>query len=355
MPALKTGEIIIQHDSLLDNAVIKMIDRTPKSPPRISTLPFDHNQPEWSVMIPAYNCIDYLKKTIESVLAQAPDVSQMQIEVIDDFSTDGDVEALVNELGGGRVGFFKQPYNVGSLRNFETCINRAKGKFLHILHGDDLVRPGFYAEIGALFELYPDAGASFTGCSDIDQNDKWLWDSKEILSRPGLIDDWLLQISEGQLLQTPCIVVKREVYEKLGSFFAVHYGEDWEMWTRIAANYPVAYSPKKLACYRVHNTNITANSLTTGSNVKDIATVIDIIQNYLPADRRQELKRRARMNYAIYVSILSDGIYHRHNNPKAALVQVISAFKLYPSKRTFYRMIKILGKILIRYKSKSNL
>ncbi|SMC73499.1 glycosyltransferase family 2 protein [Pedobacter nyackensis] len=329
-----------------------MLERTPKSPPQIAPLPADTNQPEWSVMIPAYNCIHYLRKTIESVLAQALDAKQMQIEVIDDFSTDSDVEALVNELGKGRIGFFKQPRNVGSLRNFETCINRAKGKFVHILHGDDLVKPGFYQEIGGLFESHPEAGAAFTGCSDIDENDKWLWDSEQILKEPGIIDNWVLKIAEGQLLQTPCIVVRREVYEKLGSFFAVHYGEDWEMWTRIAANYPVAYSPRKLAYYRVHSNNITGNSLTTGQNIKDISAVINIIQNYLPADKRKALKTRARMNYAIYIGILSDRIYHTQNNPKAALMQVTYAFKLHPSKRTLYRFVKILTKILIRYKNK---
>jgi len=31
------------------------------------------------------------------------------------------------------------------------------------------------------------------------------------------------------------MVVKREVYEKLGGFYGVEYGEDWEMWVRIAA------------------------------------------------------------------------------------------------------------------------
>ena len=326
-----------------------MLERTPKSPPQIARLIPSPDQPQWSVMIPSYNCIFFLRKTIASVLESAPDAKQMQIEVIDDCSSDGDVSVLVNELGKGRIGFHRQARNVGSLRNFETCINRAKGKFVHILHGDDLVRPGFYQEIERLFEKHPEAGAAFTGCSDINENDKWLWDSKKILDQPGVVDNWLLRIAEGQLLQTPCMVVKREVYEKLGGFFGVHYGEDWEMWTRIAANYPVAYTPKKLAYYRVHPDNITGNSLKTGQNVKDISTVIDTIQSYLPSDKRKDLKRKARMNYSYYVGIHSDRIYHEQNNPKAAFVQVKEAFKLYPDKRSLYRLLKILTKKLISY------
>ena len=328
-----------------------MLSRIPKTPPKIEPLPHGIDRPVWSVMIPSYNCINFLRETIESVLIQAECAAIMQIEVIDDYSNDGDVEALVHELGKGRVSFYQQPKNVGSLRNFETCINRAKGKYVHILHGDDLIKPGFYQEIAKLFDAYPEAGAAFTGCSDIDENGNWLWDGTQICVNPGLIENWLSRIATGQLLQTPCIVVKREVYEKVGSFFAVHYAEDWEMWTRIAANYPTAYTPLKLASYRVHFNNITSNSLKTGQNLKDISTVINIIQDYLPKDQRAALRKTARMNYAIYAGILSDKIYHTDKDPSAALMQVWEAFKLYPSKRTLKRLIKILVKRSIAYKN----
>jgi glycosyltransferase involved in cell wall biosynthesis len=328
-----------------------MFERTPKSPPIIKHIIPDETQPLWSVMIPSYNCKEYLKQTIESVLLQAKDPTKMQIEVLDDCSTDGDIRALVEEIGGKRVSFFKQDTNVGSLRNFETCINRAKGKLVQILHGDDLVRPGFYDEIEILFNNYPEAGAAFTGCSDIDEQNNYIWDSIQILKEPGIIENWLRQIAEGQKLQTPCIVVKREVYEKLGSFFGVHYGEDWEMWTRIAANYPVAYSPKKLAYYRVHSSNITSNSLRSGQNIKDIVTVINIIQNYLPENERASLKKKAKMNYSIYAGFLSNVLYHKHADPIAAWAQVWNAFKISPERRSLYRVVKILVKRIIRYKS----
>ena len=60
--------------------------------------------------------------------------------VLCDGSTDLDVEALVMSLGKGRVKYYRQPQNVGSLRNFETCINRANGHLVHLLHGDDRVK-----------------------------------------------------------------------------------------------------------------------------------------------------------------------------------------------------------------------
>ncbi|RVC64830.1 glycosyltransferase family 2 protein [Mesorhizobium sp. M4B.F.Ca.ET.088.02.2.1] len=108
----------------------------------ISPVPWEAARPKWSVMIPAYNCARFLATTLESVLAQDPGPAQMQIEVVDDCSSD-DPQRVLKEIGGNRVGFFHQPQNLGHIGNFHTCLDRARGELVHLLHGDDAVRPGF--------------------------------------------------------------------------------------------------------------------------------------------------------------------------------------------------------------------
>jgi glycosyltransferase involved in cell wall biosynthesis len=327
-------------------------DRIPLSPPKIEPLQDENKRPLWSVMIPTYNCTHYLRSTLESVLAQAPSTEEMQIEVVDDFSTDADVAALVKEIGQGRVSFYRQPRNRGSLRNFETCIDRAKGKWIHLLHGDDVVKDGFYAEIKDLFIKHPEVGAAFTGVSYIDENGKKYMDHELVSDRSGIVNDFLYKIAQSQWLQPPAIVVKRAVYEQLGGFFGVHYGEDWEMWIRIAARYPIAFSPKYLALYRNHTNNITAQYSSSGQNVKDIDKVIETVQKYLPQGLRKHLKVAAKKNYSIYFAKLSDQIYHNRKQPKAALRQSIAAFNMHFNRTTFYYLIKMYVKTLIRYKLK---
>jgi hypothetical protein len=51
--------------------------------------------------------------------------------------------------------YYRQQQNVG---NFETCINRSKGKYIHLLHGDDKIDFGFYNEIETLFHNFPKLG-----------------------------------------------------------------------------------------------------------------------------------------------------------------------------------------------------
>jgi hypothetical protein len=90
------------------------------------------------------------------------------------------------------------------------------------------------------------------------------------------------------------MVVRREVYERLGGFDSRGgFAEDWEMWVRIAAHYPVAYEPEPLALYRVHPSSRTGHFVRSGENVRDLRRVIEINREHLPAERADELTRRA--------------------------------------------------------------
>src|SRR5262245_36101477 len=113
----------------------------------IPPVPAGTPRPLWSVMIPTYYCAAYLQQTLSSVLAQDPGIALMQIAVIDDHSTKDDPEAIVQELGQGRVEFYRQSQNLGHTKNFQSCIERSRGQLIHLLHGDDYVLNGFYRQM----------------------------------------------------------------------------------------------------------------------------------------------------------------------------------------------------------------
>jgi glycosyltransferase involved in cell wall biosynthesis len=285
-----------------------------------------------------------------SILEQDPGPEKMQIEVVDDCSTDMDIAALVAGIGKGRVCYYRQERNVGSLRNFETCLQRSRGQWIHLLHGDDRVCKGFYQEIEGLFDQYPEAGAAFTGFEMVDAEGKVLYANNPLAEESGLIRNWLNIIAQSQQIQPPAIVVKREVYERLGGFFAMHYGEDWEMWVRISAQFPVVHSPRRLAQYRLHGTNITSEYFISGQNIHDIALAIEIIQDYLPAGERKKLKWLAKRNFSRYFARTSDMVYHGYKQPYQALRQAKDALRLHLNRITLYFVLKIYIKLLLRYK-----
>ena len=332
------------------------LERIPRNPPVIKPVASHLYRPLWSVMIPAYNCLAYLAETLASVLAQDPGSMQMQIAVIDDCSTDGDVEALVQDIGKGRVEYFRQATNVGSLRNFETCLNRSIGQWVHILHGDDRVAVGFYAEIESLFRSNPEVGAAFTNTANLtmESTGEKLENRPPLVKETGIINDFLFRIAEEQQLETPSIVVKRSVYEQLGGFFGVHYGEDWEMWARIAAHFPIAYSPKCLAQYRyLNNTSISHRYIKQGQNIRDITTVINTIQQYLPDEHRKNLKKQALRHYAGYCVSLANSLYY--TDIQASSAQTKGAIGMSKHPKIIYLALKVYAKRLIRYKQLTGL
>lgn len=299
-------------------------------------------------MIPVYNCAEFLKYTLESVLAQNIPQEQMQIEVVDDASIDADVANIVRVIGKGRIGYFRQQQNMGSLRNFETCINRAQGHFVHILHGDDRVKPGYYQAIQRLFEAHPEAGAAFCRYHHIDENNNLLRPHiTNDVEKSGLFKDFLLHIAERQHIQYATITVKREVYEKLGSFYAVTYGEDWEMWARIAKHYPVAYTSAILAEYRKHTSSISGVKFLTGEYLADTAYVFQLIQQHLPPEHRQQILKKAKKNFAHYGLGVTQVLWKKYRNKDYVLANLRQIFKMHIDTTICLKAAKIVAKMTI--------
>lgn len=297
-------------------------------------------------MIPVYNCAGYLEEAIRSVLQQDPGADLMQIEVVDDDSTDADVESLVAALGKGRVSYFKQSHNVGSLRNFETCINRAVGKYVHLLHGDDRVKPGYYLKIALLFEQFPEAGAAYTAWNNIDSTGAFTHFSRTESNQPCILDNWLYRLAECPRIQYVAITVKRSVYEHLGSFYGVTYGEDWEMWARIAKHYPTAYTPEIFAEYRQHQDSITWQSYLTGQNIRDIAKVTSTIGNYLPLRDQQRMIKSARKNYVYWLLGNTYNFWHAEKNKYIAYRQMREIIRIYKDAYVLMRMAGLMADIV---------
>jgi glycosyltransferase involved in cell wall biosynthesis len=298
-------------------------------------------------MIPVYNAGHYLEDALKSVLEQALPEDKMQIEVVDDCSTDIDVQEVVRRIGRGRIGYYRQPYNVGSLRNFDTCLNLSKGHYVHLLHADDLVHIGFYQQLNELFETYEEVGAAFCRYRYIDEEGHVLFYPDAEAPVACVLENWLLRLAERQRIQYVSIAVKRSVYEELGGFYGVHYGEDWEMWARIATRYKFAYTPTVLASYRRHSNSISGHAFTTAKNLEDLEFVIHKINAYLPADNRKKALKEARKFYAHYAVRTANLLWGTSRNSKGAIAQVRKAWSMHKDPLLAYGIVKVVAKIIL--------
>src|SRR5215217_4497698 len=294
-------------------------------------------RPLWSVLIPTYNSAQYLRESLMSVLTQDPGPDVMQIEVVDDHSTRGDPAAVVEELGRGRVGFYRQKENVGQIKNYETCLKRSRGKLIHFLQDDDYVRDGFYRKMQRAFEEKPEIGAAFCRGIYTDPDGHWLDISPLECNQSGILHNWLERIVVEQQIVNPTVVVRREVYETLGGFDRRAVGgEDWEMWVRIAAHYPVWFEVEPLAAYRVTRPGSVTQSYGMLGTVQHMCRATEVIESYLsgqlPKKSANKLSKQARKNYMFWA--LGDVRRAlRAGDRKGAVLLVLEAIKCrYPLK-----------------------
>jgi glycosyltransferase involved in cell wall biosynthesis len=255
-------------------------------------------RPLWSIMIPTFNNADHLGAALRSVLAQDAGPETMQIEVVDDASVD-DTAGVVQEIGRGRVSYYRQDRNVGHIANFQSCILRSTGRIVHLLHGDDAVLPGFYQKLQTAFEIVPSLGAAFCRQIFVDGQGGRLSTSSLEQEEAGIIPDAVCRLAREQRIMTPSVAVRRAVYEQLGGFDRrLRCSEDWEMWVRIAASYPVWYEPEPLALYRIHQNSNTGRHVRSAEDMAYTRRAIEIFRRYLPVEQAAEITRTARLTYA---------------------------------------------------------
>ncbi len=300
------------------------------------------DRPFWSVIIPTFNDGRYLRECLHSVLAQDPGPAEMQIEVVDDQSTKGNPESIVNELGQGRVAYHRQPQNVGATRNFSTCIERSIGEWVHILHADDLVLPGFYEKLRDIIIANPEAGSVFCRHVKIDDDGWWIGISDIEQRKEGVIPGWDVNVGKANRMQFCSTVVKRSAYEAVGGFdLRLCHAADWDMWKRVAVHAPVCYAPHLLACYRIHTASHTSSLFRSGTNIVDIRRAVKIAETYYPADIQSGITAAAR-EYTSGLALAYGSSFLENRDRRAGISQLREAFKCQPSLRTGFRIAKLM-------------
>jgi len=90
-----------------------------------------------SVIMPCYNCENYVEDSIRSVLCQT--YQNLELLICDDASTDRSLEVIKDYLSkDSRIRVFSNVYSKGAPGARNTCLDHVTGDFVSFLDADDL-------------------------------------------------------------------------------------------------------------------------------------------------------------------------------------------------------------------------
>lgn len=93
-----------------------------------------------SIIMPTYNCGDYIEESIESVRAQT--YQNWELVVVDDCSGDDTIKKVQQiQLSDKRIRIYQNVFNSGAACCRNVALNEAKGRWVAFLDSDDLWEP----------------------------------------------------------------------------------------------------------------------------------------------------------------------------------------------------------------------
>lgn len=239
------------------------------------------SRPSVSVVIPSYNRARFLPAAIASIRAQT--MRCQEIVVVDDGSTDDTPSALA-ALGEGIVHVRQTNQGPSAARN--RGIREARGDLIAFLDTDDRWLPEKIEAQWNVLRGRPDIALVITDESMEDRAGHTTAASNFRLhgidqtlqtDDDAVVKDAPRRLLTTNFVSTSTVLARRDVLINEGGFDTrLRYGEDFELWLRIAAKHPIA-------CLKaVHAIRVTHGSNTT-------STIEPMLQGYIETARTVRL------------------------------------------------------------------
>jgi GT2 family glycosyltransferase len=229
------------------------------------------SEPWVSIIIPCYNGEAFLQEAIESALAQS--YRRVEVVVVDDGSTDRS-GAIAQSLP---VRYLYHP-NRGLCASRNEGVRASKGSYILFLDADDRLKPDAIESGLAVLDEQPQCAMSVGDHIFICQDRLHVAASrKECLSE--FHYEALLKSNFIEMISS--VIFRRSVLEELGGFNpGLTVAEDYDLYLRIAREYPVCCHTAVMAEYRIHGHNVSRNSQLM------LTTTLQVLRSQAPYARQ---------------------------------------------------------------------
>ena len=218
----------------------------------------DFFKPLISIIIPVYNGSNYIDKIVDALTTQT--YKNLDIIFINDGSTDGTMEKIINRLTDKRIRLINTSNN-GAAAARNRGIVESYGEFIAFVDVDDYVYPNY---ISYLYELISSTGADISCCNYLKLNESEkidIKDSEEIIIKYSNHDAMVDFLYRKHITGYPCLkLFKKSILSDITFPEGISYCEDFIVVMKAIkkSNY-VSYGSRILYLYYQHNESATHN------------------------------------------------------------------------------------------------
>lgn len=203
-------------------------------------------RPTVTILMPVFNSQRYLKAAIDSILEQS--YTDFELLLLDDGSTDGSL-TILNNIKDKRVHVLADGQNLRQPSRYNQGVQLAQGKYIAIMHADDIALPNRLEVQVAFLEANPDYDLVGSKVSLIYENKR----SKRLMGLDKEGDYLRLFNLFNCAFIHPTVLCRKEVLEQIPYAPSFTTAEDYELWSRILPKYKAANIAMPLLAYRVHS------------------------------------------------------------------------------------------------------
>lgn len=215
--------------------------------------------PRVSVVVPAYRNAQYLELTLESILAQ--DYTDYEVVVADHSSDDGTDAILRRYVNHAKVRILSPtPAGGGAHANWNRVSAHARGEFLKLVCGDDLIAPTALRQQVAAFDAHPSAVLVASARNIIDTNGRVVLRRRGLAGLKGLVsgrEAVRRSVRAGTNIfgEPACVLLRRELLLREGGWDnSFPYLIDQGSYTRVLLLGEMVALPQTLASFRISAT-----------------------------------------------------------------------------------------------------
>jgi hypothetical protein len=224
--------------------------------------------PAVSIIIPNYNHARYLRRRIDSVLAQT--YSDFEVILLDDGSTDQSRKIIESYAGNPKVRIEFNAQNSGSVfKQWNRGVQMARGRYIWIAESDDCAEARFLERMVPILDGQPDVTFAYCRSWRVGENDgrNGFADAEfERLDSKHWTADFIAEGAEelrnyftvsAPISNTSAVIFRKNIYEAIGGADeSLRMCGDYKMWAAMAAKGKIAYIAEPLNYYRSHRENV---------------------------------------------------------------------------------------------------